>query len=738
MSKVRRKMTRQRKRPVKRAKAKSRSGWARKGKRRRGWWWRLPLKLGFAAAIVGLIIGCIGLLAYAGLARQYDLTKLGRMPARSIVYDRNGEEIGRLHGSNRVVVPLIEVSPHFVDALLIREDARFYDHKGIDPIGVARAVYRNVAKNKTEGASTITMQLARNSFSELMTQKTLHRKLVEVMLSRRIEKTYTKDQILEFYVNRIFFGSGMYGVELASQSYFGKPAIDMTLSESAMLAGIIRGPNAFSPFRHEEKALSERDTVLKRMLSGGIIDQSEHDAALEESIRILPQSKSKKKRELSYALDAVRRDLERALQGTGNEDGGLKIYTSIDLRLQRAAETALERSLLAAERRSDYQHQTKWAYQQGGGKGDPAYLQGAVVLLDNQTGGTLAMVGGRDIEHSQFNRATSANRPIGSAFKPFVYTTAFEEGMMPGTLVDDGPLHRGEIHSAGSDWHPKNADGRSLGMVGADLGLIKSRNTMSVRVGDHAGLKKVSKLARRTGIEVAENPDPQIFLGNLNCDLETLTSAYTVFPNTGRRVPAFTISRIEDPRGKVFYRAAAQSYAAAPAAACAMTSDILQKVLGGGGTGARARRLGFSKPAAGKTGTTDDSKDAWFVGYTNKVTCGVWAGLDTPKTIFPGAYGSNLALPVWTELMLACEQYGYPAGSLKPAVSMAEVRLCRSGDHYAEAGCEHAGTAYTARIPHELSPRANCEYHNAHTASAPRRALPVKRPKVLRKIFRGE
>jgi penicillin-binding protein 1A len=695
--------------------------------------------LGVAAGIVLLIGGGLALLAYASLAKEYDLTKLGRMPSRSVVYDRNGEEIGRLHGSNRVAVALGDVSKDFRDALLVREDNRFYDHKGIDPVGVARAIYRNVAKNKREGASTVTMQLARNSFSELMEQKTLHRKLVEVMLARRIEKTYTKDQILEFYVNRIFFGSGIYGVELASQSYFGKPAKDMTLGESAMLAGIIRGPNRFSPFRHYDDAVSERDTVLKRMLAEEVITQQQHDVALGERVRVLPQSHTKRTVEDSYALDAVRRDLENALSRSDAEDGGLSIHTSIDLRLQRAAEAALERGLAAVERRPGYAHGTRAGFEKSGCKGDPGYLQGAIVLLDNKTGGTLAVVGGRDIRHSQFNRAVTAERPIGSAFKPFVYTAAIARGMMPGSWVDDGPLRAGEITGAGENWRPKNSDGQSLGRIGAELGLIKSRNTASVRVGDRAGIEKVKELAGRVGIDVAEDEtSPQLYLGNVDCDLESLTSAYTIFPNSGARVPASTISHIADVRGDVFYRAAAQSYPAAPAGATVVTSHILQKVLEPGGTASRARRLGFRAPAGGKTGTTDAFKDAWFVGYTDKVTCGVWAGLDTPATIASGAYGGSVALPIWTEVMLACEKAGFKASALRPAMPMADVLLCRTSGGFADRACERAGTAYRLGLPYELAPKTTCDYHSAATASAVPRALPVKRPRVLRRLLGNE
>ncbi|MBA71738.1 MAG: hypothetical protein CMO73_03600 [Verrucomicrobiales bacterium] len=697
---------------------------------------RFILKLGTLCGLTAVIGVGVLLGIYSLLAKNYDLKKLGRMPRSSVVFDCNGNEIGKLHGSGARFVPINQVSPHFVKALLIREDARFYDHGGIDPTGVLRAVYRNVFRNKREGASTITMQLARNSFRELMSQKTLHRKLIEVMLARRIEKNYTKDQILEFYVNRIFFGSGIYGVEMASLSYFGKRASEMTLSESAMLAGIIRGPNRFSPFRHYDDADSERQTVLKRMLSEGAIQERDFKSAMLQRVRILKQRPVQKKSINSYALDAIRRDLDDALSESNAEDGGLKIYTSIDLRLQRVAEKAIEEGLLSIEKWPGYKHQTKKQFELNGAKGTPDYLQGAAVLLNNRTGAVLAIVGGRSIKHSLFNRATSAKRPIGSAFKPFVYTAAFNAGLMPGSLIDDGPLREGEIRNINAHWDPKNADRKSMGLQSASYGLVKSRNTMSVRVGNIAGMKSVTKTAADAGINIADDEiSPQLFLGNLDCDLESLTSAYTVFPNNGGRVPAFTINYIEDSSGKVFYRAAAQSYPALPPAPCSVTAKILEKVVSVNGTAARARSLGFRKPAGGKTGTTDDFKDTWFIGFTDKVTCGVWAGLDEPKTIISGAYGSNVALPIWTKIMFACEKYGYPANDMISSAPMTEVTLCRTTGQIPGRNCKKSGNTYRERIPHDLVPKHVCHVHENQKISKSTKEKP-NRLRVLKRLFK--
>ena len=696
---------------------------------------RLILKLGTLCGLVALIGIGVVLGVYSLMAKNYDLKKLGTMPRSSVVFDCHGNEIGKLHGTGARFVPIHQVSQHFVNALLIREDARFYDHGGIDPTGVLRAAYRNIFRNKREGASTITMQLARNSFKELMSQKTLHRKLIEVMLARRIENNYTKEQILEFYVNRIFFGSGIYGVEMASLSYFGKRASEMTLSESAMLAGIIRGPNRFSPFRHYDDANSERKIVLKRMLSEGAIQDKDFKTAMTQRVRVLKQRPVQKKSINSYALDAIRRDLDDALSESNVEDGGLKIYTSIDLRLQRVAERAIEEGLLSIEKWPGYRHQTKKQFELRGAKGTPNYLQGAAVLLNNETGAILAIVGGRSIKHSLFNRATTAKRPIGSVFKPFVYTAAFNAGLMPGSLIDDGPLREGEIKSINAAWDPKNADRKSMGLQSASYGLIKSRNTMSVRVGNIAGLKSVIKTANNVGINIAdEKISPQLFLGNLDCDLESLTSAYTVFPNNGSRVPAFTINYIEDRSGKVFYRAAAQSYPALPAAPCELTAKILERVVSTDGTGARARSLGFRKPAGGKTGTTNDFKDTWFVGFTDKVTCGVWAGLDEPKSIISGAYGSNVALPIWTRIMFACEKYGYPANEMISDATMAEITLCRTSGQLPGRNCKKSGNTYREKIPHDLVPMHLCHVHENQKITKRGKEKP-NRLRVLKRLF---
>lgn len=675
------------------------------------------------------------LTVYGILAKGYDLKQLGKMPLPSTVYDCHGNEIGKIHGSKLQFIPLNEVSSNFQKALIIREDVRFYEHKGIDPTGILRAFYRNVFKKKREGASTITMQLARNSFSELMSQKTLHRKLIEAQLARRIEKEYSKDQILEFYVNRIFFGSGIYGIENASLSYFGKKAIDMNLSEAAMLAGIIRGPNRFSPFRNFKAANEQRKTVLGRMHQERVITRDEFQNAMLMGVKILPQNFNKKERVKSYAMDAIQRELNNALGESNAEDGGLKIHTSIDLLLQNKVEEILEHSLQAIEKRPGYRHPTKAQYNSIKPKKTPNYLQGAVVIMDNKTGAVLAVVGGRDIKDSEFNRAINAKRPLGSIFKPFVYTAAFNQGLMPGSLINDGPIKKNEIKESQKNWMPRNHDMKSNGLQTVNFGLYKSRNTMSARIGNIAGIDNIKKVSEKVGIKIL-NSTPQIFLGNITSDLQSITSAYTVFPNYGRRAPSFTIHSIDDISGRTFYKAAAQTYPAVSSGPITMTCMALEKVMSKHGTGAGAKALGYEKQVGGKTGTTDDSKDTWFLGFSSRVTCGVWVGLDKPKTILKDAYGSNIALPIWTKIMQECEKFGYTAGNMIPPIPMSEINLCRISGKRASKECILRGNSYLEKIPYDSIPQDYCQIHSHIRLSKNREKKPEKL-KVLKKLFQS-
>jgi penicillin-binding protein 1A len=690
----------------------------------------IPLLMGLVAVAVAVII-------YGNMAKQYDLAKLGEMKERSVVLDVKGREIGKLHGENRVVVPISQVSKHFTDALLAREDARFYDHGGVDYIGVARAAVRNVKDKKTvQGASTITMQLARNSFDGL-NDKTLNRKLVEVMLARRIEAEKTKDEILELYVNRIFFGSGLYGIERASKAYFGKSAAQLTAGEGAMLAGIIRSPNRFSPFRNWKGALVERDDVLGRMVVKNMITQADADAAKKEEIAVVAQPLVGTQD--NYAMESVRRDLELILEESEIEDGGLIIHTTLDLDVQAAAEQSLENRLVEVEKQKGYKHPTKAQFDAGwDGVSEPTqtpYLQGALLMLNNHTGGIMAVVGGRSYPQSRFNRALQGNRPIGSTIKPFIYATAFMHGLLPGSLVEDAPMREGELRDGDGYWSPGNADGKFLGFQPASVGLVRSRNAMTVRVGNFAGLDSVLMTLRDTGLGEPEIRTPQIYIGNMGTSLKSLTSATSVFANMGIRRRPFIISSITDAAGGVIYSTPVLESEGMPASAALMTARLMEKVMNEG-TGAPARKeYGFKEKAGGKTGTTNDYKDAWFVGYTSEVTCGVWVGLDQPDTIAPGGYGGKLALPIWADTMNSAVAHGYKQQVPQAEPVLARVNLCRLTGLLATDGCAAAGHAYADDLPADMVPPGYCNAHGAGVVVE--RQQGENKPGFFKRVFGG-
>ena len=687
---------------AKTAKNKNKSG-ARAARSR--WRWKLFLAL---AVILGVLLVC---LVYGFWASTFDIRKVQDMAERSTVFDMDGKVYSRLQGQNRVTVKLAQVSPYFVKALIAREDARFYDHRGVDPLGIARAIFRNLTHGSAkEGASTLTQQLARNSFPEgLSTRKSIHRKLLEAFVAARIEQQFKKDEILEAYVNRIYFGSTVYGIETASQAYFGKHAADLTLGESAMIAGIIRAPSHFSPLVNLKGATRERNTVLDRMAKLGKITEAEAAAA-----KTAPIALSKKRpfsAQENYAMDMVLKELGDLLTDEQRRDGGLKIYTTLDPSLQKTAETSVNMELTKVEARPGYKHPRKadFSAEAKAAEEETPYLQGALAVIDNRSGGIRALVGGRDFTESKFNRAiTSKPRQVGSTFKPFVYAAAFDRGLLPGTAIDDGPIAKGEVRQA-ANWTPENSDGTYKGMQHAEEGLIQSRNTMSVRVGERAGMDEIARVAAAVGIEGMPRR-PSVYLGAFECNVVDITTAYTVFANDGVRKQSYIIERIDDAAGDTIYRAAHIQARAIDPGVNWMVSNLLGKVLERG-TAAGAKGLGFTKPAAGKTGTTNDFKDAWFVGYTSSLTCGVWVGLDRPETIIPHGYGSALALPIWTDVMKAAPAQRYPAIDFRPSVPLRRVMVCSQSNQLATSGCDRAGTAYSIDLPASRVPRDGCSVH---------------------------
>jgi penicillin-binding protein 1A len=700
---------------------------SRRLRARRRWLWT-----GVLAVLTVVLAVC---LVYGFWASTFDLNQVREMSERSTIFDMDGKIYSRLQGENRVTVKLAEVSPDFVHALLAREDSRFYKHRGVDPIGILRAIFRNVIGGSArEGASTLTQQLARNSFP--LGGKNMHRKILEAFLSLRIEQHFTKDEILEAYMNRIYFGSGVYGIETASLTYFGKRAKDLKLGEAAMIAGIIRAPTYFSPQRNLKGATKQRNQVLERMAKLGSITEAQ--AATTKLAPLIVAKKKTISTQENYAMDAVRRELDLLLTDEQRGDGGLKIYTTIDPTLQHAAEAALDSELTKVEQRPGYKHprRSDFSAEAKAQELSTPYLQGALVAFDNRSGALRAIVGGRDFQESKYNRAIQpeAARQVGSTFKPFVYAAAFQRGLLPGATIDDGPIQRGEIRAA-SNWTPENSDGTYKGPMRAEEGLILSRNTMSVRVGERAGLENIGKLATACGINGMPR-QPAVYLGAFEQTVADLTSAYAVFANNGMRRQNYIIERIDDGNGETIYRAAHIQTRALDTGTAWLTTQAMQKVLDRG-TGATARTtMGFNKPAAGKTGTTNEFRDAWFVGFTTSLTCGVWVGLDKPETIISKGYGAALALPVWVDVMNAASAQRYPAQPLQCAEPTRRVSVCSVSSELATTACEHAGAAYSIELPESRIPRDTCGVHRGGTlVGADREATP--RPSVPQSIFRS-
>jgi len=544
-----------------------------------------------------------------------------------------------------------------------------------------------------QGASTITQQLARNSFS--LKEKTYRRKLLEIFLAQRIEDQFGKQKIMELYLNRIYFGGGLYGAEAAARGYFGKSAREMSLAECATLAGLIKSPNRLSPWTDRDNSREVRDYALDRMRDLGLISRERCAAARAQQIVVSSRQNAQGQ---SYAVDYIRQQVIAAVGWDRAKNEGFRIRTTINVDLQQAAEDSLRAHLEQVEQHPDYNHQTYAAYaasfrkaKANGTMGDqpaPEYLQGAVIGLDNATGDILVLVGGRDFEHNQYNRALQAHRPAGTAMLPFVYAAAFEKGMSPGSVVEDSPLDNRAVMIGGTtgilgEWGPESAENRYEGAMTARQALVKSKNGATVRIGMDAGVDAVSHLCSAAGIRSPLRPYPATFLGSSEITLAELALAYTIFPNGGWRPNApHILERIEEKDGTLVWDGKQQSIrklVTKPETAYEVHSCLADALQSGTGKAAYTQ-FGLRKfPTAGKTGTAYDFTDALFAGYDSNFTCAVWAGFDKPQKIYRGAFGRELALPIWVDIMNAAAT-SYPPREIKRPENLKEIEICtRSG-----------------------------------------------------------
>ena len=665
---------------------------------RRPWylrpWFYLPVAV-VATLSVFLTVFIFSLTAeLKAQARTFDLNKLEQMESASVILDRNGKIFGQIYVENRETVPYEQLPADLINAVVAVEDAKFYQHHGYDLLGIIRAALKNfTAGHVRQGASTITQQLARNSFS--LKERTFRRKLLEIFLSQRIEDQFGKQKIMELYLNRIYFGGGLYGAEAAARGYFAKPAREMSLAECATLAGLIKSPNRLSPWTDRANSREVRDYALDRMRDLGFISRERCAAARAEQIAIGNRQNAQGQ---TYAVDYIRQQVIAAVGWNRAMNEGFRIRTTIDVDLQKAAEDSLRTHLEAIEQRPDYNHQTYAAYAASFKKAKanatmsdqptPEYLQGAIIGLDNASGDIMVLAGGRDFEHNQYNRALQARRPAGTAMLPFVYAAAFEKGMYPGSLVEDSPLDNRAVMIGGTtgilgEWGPESSDNRYEGAMTARQAMAKSKNGATVRIGMDAGVDAVLQLSTSAGIRSQLRHFPATFLGSSEITLAELALAYTIFPNGGWRPNApHILDRIEEKDGTLVWDAKQENIrklVMKPETAYEVHSCLVDALQSGTGKAAFTQ-FGLKKiPAAGKTGTAYDFTDALFAGYDSNFTCAVWAGFDKPQKIYRGAFGRELALPVWVDIMNAAAQ-SYPPREIKQPSNLKQIEICsRSG-----------------------------------------------------------
>jgi len=672
------------------------------------------------SALAGASAGL--LLVYSTDLPQVEQLEHYRPSSITELYDDHGRTIGSFALQRRVVASYSDFPPVLRDALVSIEDKDFYRHWGINVWRIAGAAYRDIeSAGKVQGASTLTMQLARNLF--LSPDRSFHRKIEEALLAIQIERRFTKEQIFTLYANQIFLGHGVYGFEAASEYYFSKPAKQLTLDEAALLAGLPKAPNLYSPINHPDRAIKRRNLVINGMLEDGKITAKQANDARNRPIQLKLQHDPNSL--APYFVEEIRRYLENKYGTDQVHEGGLRVYTSLDMDLQRAANRAVLDGVAAYERRhgwkghaqnvlaqgaslTGYQHpdwdvepevngymhalvtavvpgaatvkfgryagalaQTDAAWTQHKIPdilkiGDIVYVkvlslsadgkarvsleqdsgaQGALMAIDNATGGIKAMVGGRDFEESKFNRATQALRQVGSSFKPYVYTAAIDQGAKPEDTVLDAPV---TFQTASGPYTPHNYDEKFEGTITLRRALAQSRNIPALKVADGIGIKTVIDYAHRFGITSNLPAYLPVALGAAEVTLFEQTSAFSVFPNDGVRVMPRYITRVTDYEGRVMEEDFPEVKDVISARTARIMTSMLREVVLHG-TAIAAASLKY--PLAGKTGTTNDFTDAWFVGFSPAMTTGVWIGYDEKKSLGAKETGAHAALPIWMDFM---------------------------------------------------------------------------------------
>lgn len=598
-------------------------------------WLRLALlSIGVVTVLALSTLGVAALWAFAILPRSLPsvsaLETFQPLPG-SRIYDDNDDLLTELHVERRMFVPLAQVPQTLRDAVISTEDRRFYRHWGIDPIGIARAVWQNYRRGRiVEGGSTITQQLTKLLF--LTPDKSLERKLKEVVLALELERRYSKDRILEMYLNQVYFGNGAYGVEAAARTYFGKSVSELTVREAALLAGLPRAPATYSPFEHPEAAKRRREAVLRRLVDYGSLNDDDAKRLAHMDLGLIPPERRRTTGQ--YFLEYVQQTLEAKYGADMVFKGGLNVYTTLSPTMQLVAEQALRDGLKALETRSGMGHTSE-------------HPEGAIVTIEPQTGYVRAMVGGFDFFRSEFNRAVQARRQPGSAFKPLIYVAALEAGFTPASRIDDSPVSYA-IGANGQTWKPENYDRKFRGPTTLQQALEESINVVTVKVQEQIGLNRTIRVARRFGIVSPLEANLSLALGTSDLTLLELTSAYATLANQGTWLPPTTVRYITDAQGKLLEEHVPEpKEAVAPETAYVITHMMRGVVERGTGQAAKI----LARPIAAKTGTTNDYSNAWFIGFTPRLATGVWVGYDRPRSLGKDETGSRVAVPIWITYM---------------------------------------------------------------------------------------
>ncbi len=670
--------------------------------------------------IIGLVtvavVVVLGLLAASALQR--DLPSLARLhniqPSLiTRVYDRNDVLLKEFYNERRMLIPYNQIPPYLVDCLLATEDRKFYSHWGVDIRRIVGATLHNITRFSLtrEGASTLTQQLARSLFPDVLSrEKSYIRKMKEALTAVSIERSYSKNEILQMYLNQHYFGRGAHGIQAAAQVYFSKNAWELSLQDCAVLVGLLKAPNRYSPIEHPERALMRRNIVFNSLVDFGKLARAEADSLKKLPLDIKPNIGNFGK--APYFTELVRQHLLETYGEEALYASGMSIYTTLDAEMQQAAETALFQRIDELQKSTEERFSiTNESYtifvadstKSSGGKRVYKQLQGMLMAVDNETGGVLAFVGGRDFYKSKFIRVTQALRQPGSSFKPFVYTTAIDNGFSPSDLFLDSPL---VLTIGGQEWRPDNFDMTFNGEMTLREALKDSRNLVAIKLlmDPLVTAQQVAEYARRMGISTPLNPVPSLAIGSSEVTMWDMVPAFSVFPNGGIRKEPFFINKIIDRNGNLKYERTRteQEEVLSPQTAYIVT-NMLQTVVDHG-TGAGARLRGFMRPAGGKTGTSNSNTDNWFIGFTPQITCGVWVGFDdkTKIGIGRGEVGATTALPVWAEFMKAASN-NLPVKDFPVPPGIYTTTVCVESGNLASENCPRVATdIFTqATLPHE-------------------------------------